>query len=171
MKTRGSMKATRFVAIMGCLALLAAIQPSSAQDDRHVLAIPMTVKLADVKWTPMFPELGDRSPQISILRIDPVTQATQLLVRIPKNFHVPMHWHAANEMYTILRGEFSVSCNGKREDLGRGDFNYIPSKIPHEAWTKKGALLFITADRPWNLNWVGDPPTQAEMLEAKKGGD
>ena len=33
------------------------------------------------------PELGADSPQISILRVDPVTQATQLLIRVPKQMH------------------------------------------------------------------------------------
>ncbi len=34
------------------------------------------VKLQDVKWERMYPEFGDSSPEIAILRVDPKTQAT-----------------------------------------------------------------------------------------------
>ena len=33
------------------------------------------MSLADVKWEKILPELGDSSPEISILRVDPKTQA------------------------------------------------------------------------------------------------
>jgi hypothetical protein len=41
-----------------------------------------------------------------------------------------------------------VECDGKRESLTQGSWNYVPSKMVHEAWTKpdEGALLFITMD-------------------------
>lgn len=143
-------------------ALLA--QPQTSQPDArsdHAL----NVKFGDLKWERMVPELGNRSSEITILRVDPGTQTTQLMIRVPKNFHVPKHWHTANETHTVLSGTFIIECEGQRMALGAGSFNYVPSKMPHEAWTtaEDGALLFITVDKAWDINWVGGPPTPKDF--------
>jgi quercetin dioxygenase-like cupin family protein len=123
-------------------------------------AQPLNLHFKDLKWERIVPELGERSPEMAILRVDPVTQATQLMIRVPKNTHVPKHWHSGNETHTVLSGTFIVECEGKRAALGPRSFNYIPSKMPHEAWTKtnEGTLLFVTVDKGWDVNWVGAPP-------------
>ena len=97
----------------------------------------------DLKWQRIVPELGERSPEIVILRVDPNTQATQLMIRVPKNTHVPKHWHTANETHTIMSGTFIIECEEKRVELGPDSFNYVPSKMAHEAWTgpEEGTLL------------------------------
>lgn len=120
----------------------------------------MFVKAQDLEWKKIMPELGDRSPEIVFLRVDPKTQATQLMIRVPKDFHVPKHWHTANETHTILSGTFIMEGEGKRAELGPDSFNYIPSKMIHEAWTTpdEGTLLFITVDGTWDINWVDGPP-------------
>jgi quercetin dioxygenase-like cupin family protein len=125
----------------------------------------LNLKFNDLKWDRMVPELGDRSSEITILRIDPRTQATQLMIRVPKNTHVPKHWHTANETHTVLSGTFVVECEGQRVELGPGSFNYMPSKMAHEAWTKAGdgTLLFITVDKAWDINWVGGPPKPTDF--------
>ena len=130
----------------------------------------LNVKAADIKWQRIFPELGARSPEISVLRVDPTTQATQLMIRVPKNFHVPQHWHTANETHTIVQGTFIIESEGKREALGVGSFNFVPGKMVHEAWTgpDEGALLFITVDSAWDLNWVNGPPKASDLIG---GGD
>lgn len=117
-----------------------------------------SVKFEDVKWEKMFPEWGADSPEIAILRVDPKTQATQLLIRNPKAMHVPRHWHTANETHTVLRGTFVFECDGKKEVLGPGSFNYIPSKMIHQAWLPDDGLAFITVDAAWDVNWVEGPP-------------
>jgi quercetin dioxygenase-like cupin family protein len=138
-------------------ALVAQSQPSQQTPPAsHALSL----KLDDLKWDRIVPELGERSPEITILRVDPTTQATQLMIRVPKNTHVPKHWHSANETHTVLSGTFVIECEGQRVELGAGSFNYVPKTMPHEAWTKadEGTLLFITVDKAWDINWVGGPP-------------
>jgi mannose-6-phosphate isomerase-like protein (cupin superfamily) len=107
--------------------------------------------LDDVKWSRIPPIPGkpapspnDPWPEIAILREAPGTRATQLFIRVPKNFHVPKHWHTANETHTIVSGTFIMECDGQRAELGAGSFNYMPSKMVHQAWTKadEGTLLF-----------------------------
>lgn len=78
--------------IMGCALLGRPVfgqtgkRPTPLQDSS---AHHLNVKSSDMKWQKMFPELGGRSAEITILRVDPTTQATQLMIRVPKNFHVP----------------------------------------------------------------------------------
>jgi len=148
------------VCILGC-ALLGSPLASQTSMPHH-----LNVKAGDIKWQRIFPELAQGSPEISILHVDPTTQATQLMIRVPKNFHVPQHWHTANETHTIVQGTFIIESEGKRETLGVGSFNFVPSKMVHEAWTTadEGALLFITVDGAWDLNWVNGPPKAADLV-------
>lgn len=138
-----------------------------ATADRKALApAMMSVRFEDLKWQKMQPELGERSAEIVILREDPATKATQLMIRVPKDFHVPKHWHSANETHTLVQGTFIVEGGGQRRKLGPGSWDYIPRRMAHEAWTtpEDGALLFITVDSAWDVHWVGGKPQSADFL-------
>ena len=128
------------------------------------------IRFQDLKWEKMQPELGDRSSEITILRVDSKTKATHLMIRVPKNFHVPKHWHTANETHTVVKGTFIIECEGKRETLTQGSWNYVPSKMAHEAWTKpnEGALLYITVESGFDINWVDGPPKPSDFLGGRK---
>ena len=125
----------------------------------------MAARYGDLKWQPIVPELGADSPQISVLRVDPKTQATQLLIHMPKRMHVPMHWHSANETHTMIVGTAVFECDGKRVEIGPGGFNYMPAKMVHEAWLPAGSLTFITVDAAWDINWMEGPPTAADLTK------
>ena len=88
------------------------------------------------------------------------------MIRVPKDSHVPLHWHSANEMHTIVSGVFVMECEGLRQALPAGSFNYIPSKMKHEAWTtpEEGTVLFITVDGPRDVNWVNGPPKASDLM-------
>jgi mannose-6-phosphate isomerase-like protein (cupin superfamily) len=117
-----------------------------------------------LKWQVMVPELGADGPQAAILRVDPKTGATQLLIRMPKRMHVPVHWHSANETHTVIKGTMVFEHGGQPHELGPGGFNYIPARTPHQAWSATDdALVFITVDGPWDVNWVNGPPTRADL--------
>jgi quercetin dioxygenase-like cupin family protein len=131
--------------------------------DRADIGHAISRRYEDLQWQTMVPELGADSPQMSILRVDPKTQATQLLIRAPKAIHVPMHWHSANETHTVIRGEWVFEHEGKRHRLGPGGFNYVSAKMPHQAWGSDDALVFITVDAGWDVNWVSGPPTKADL--------
>ncbi len=123
----------------------------------------MGARYEDLQWQAIIPDLRDDSPLISILRVDPVTRATHLLIRVPKQIHVPMHWHGANETHTVIRGNWTFEHEGRRDQLGPGGFNYIPAKMHHQAWASDEALVFITVDSAWDVNWVSGPPTKADL--------
>jgi quercetin dioxygenase-like cupin family protein len=162
LKHRRSIAASRTTILVAICALTAAAFPQGAQPEMASPSAPLNIKFQDVKWQKIFPDWTRGSPEMSILRVDPKTHATQLLIRVPKGFHVPKHWHTANETHTVITGSFTVECNGQQEELGPGSFNYMPSKMVHQAWTKPNeeTVLFITSDAAWDVNWVNGPPKQ-----------
>jgi mannose-6-phosphate isomerase-like protein (cupin superfamily) len=121
--------------------------------------------LPDIKWDKILPDLGADSPEISILHVDPRTQATKLLVRTSKAIHIRKHWHTANETHTIITGIVTFACDGNRIEMGPGSFNYMPAKMVHEAWLPANSLTFITVDSAWDVNWVEGPPTAADLTK------
>ena len=123
----------------------------------------MNARYDDLQWQPIVPELGADSPQVSVLRVDDKTHATQLLIRVPKQMHVPMHWHIANETNTMIRGTMVFEHDGQRHELGPGGFNYLPARAHHQAWSSDDALVFITVDSGWDINWVSGPPTKNDL--------
>ena len=129
---------------------------------------PIFTDLKDAKWSKIIPDLGAASPEMAILHIDPKTQATKLLIRTPKALHVRKHWHSANETHTMIKGESTFACDGKRVVQRPGDFNWLPAKMVHEAWVPAGGLVFITVDGPWDVNWVEGPPTAADLVPAPR---
>jgi mannose-6-phosphate isomerase-like protein (cupin superfamily) len=149
-----------FMAMLDCAVARQAPQRTPPQE--HALNIPAS----EMKWQRIFPEFGERSAEIAILHSDPRTGATRLMIRVPKDSHVPLHWHSANETHTIVSGVFVMECEGRRQALPAGSFNYIPSKMKHQAWTtpEEGALLFITVDGPWDVNWVNGPPKASDLM-------
>jgi len=126
----------------------------------------MSARFGDLQWQPIVAELGADSPQVAILRVDAKTHATQLLIRMPKQMHVPMHWHSANETHTVIRGTMVFEHDGERHELGPGGFNYLPARTHHQAWSSDDALVFITVDAGWDVNWVSGPPTRSDLGQA-----
>jgi quercetin dioxygenase-like cupin family protein len=157
-----------------CLLLAASLvlaedskQDSKSHKEAATTATPPMIfsNYEDLKWDKILPDLGENSPEICILRIDPKTQATSLLIRAPKGIHVRKHWHSANETHTVIHGNQVFACEGKRIEQGPGSFNYMPAKMVHEAWLPAGALVFITMDGAWDVNWVEGPPTAADLTK------
>jgi quercetin dioxygenase-like cupin family protein len=130
-----------------------------------VLNQPIFQDLSQVQWTKMLPDLGEASPEVAILHVDPTSHATQLLIRSPKALHVRKHWHSANETHTMIVGKATFECEGKKVELGPGGFNYMPAHMVHEAWVPAGGIVFITVDGPWDVNWVDGPPTSADLIQ------
>src|SRR2546427_2128461 len=99
-----------------------------ARTPEAVSQLPIFAGYGDLTWNRIVPDLGTRSPEIAILRVDPTTQATQLMIRTPAAIHVRKHWHSANETHTIIRGSAILECDGHRAELGPGSFNFMPAK-------------------------------------------
>ena len=137
----------------------------SPHDSAPSMPQPIFTAYQDFKWGKILPDLGDSSPEICILHVDPKTQATKLMIRTPKAIHVRKHWHSANETHTIFQGTAVFACDGKKSELGPGSFNYMPAKMVHEAWLPAHSLTFITVDSAWDVNCVEGAPTAADLTK------
>jgi hypothetical protein len=42
-------------------------------------------KYQDLKWQKINPEMGSKSAEIAVLHVNPTTQATEMLIRTPKD--------------------------------------------------------------------------------------
>jgi quercetin dioxygenase-like cupin family protein len=125
------------------IVMLALSMPAISSADQRTsssnLNAPFFQDLSQVQWEKMLPELGETSPEIAILHIEPTTNATQLLIRSPRALHVRKHWHSANETHTMIIGKATFGCEGHKVELGPGGFNYMPARMVHEAWTTPGS--------------------------------
>ena len=127
---------------------------------------PVSLRAEDIQWQKAFPDLGADGPDLAVVHVNPETQATQILIRAPKQVVVPWHWHTPNEALTVLKGTFTVECEGKRIDLGPGSFTYTPSRLIHRATFTEGCMIAISADGPFDIHWAGAPPTAKKPGEA-----
>ncbi len=155
----------KILVLLNVLPLIAVPFAASPENRSSQAAVPhyFSVDIRNIQWQKIVPELGVDSPEIAILRVDPQTQATHLLIRNPRKMHVPSHWHSANETHTVLAGTMVFECEGKRDVLVPGSFNFIPAKMVHQAWLPDGGLVFITVDSSWDVNWVTGPPTSSDV--------
>ena len=47
----------------------------------------------DFVWEKMLPDLGNDSPVFAVLRVDPKTNATTIMIHFPSALHIPKHTH------------------------------------------------------------------------------
>ena len=154
---------TFWVLLVLTIAALTSVRAQSPEPATTSGDAPIFKNLSDLKWDKILPDLGENSPEICFLRVDPTTHATSLLIRTSKAIHVRKHWHTANESHTMISGKAVLACKGKREELSPGGFNYMPAKMIHEAWLPADSLTFITVDGQWDINWVEGPPTATDL--------
>jgi quercetin dioxygenase-like cupin family protein len=140
------------------ISMLVAPALAHAASSSHTPVPAVYQKYQDLKWEKINPELGSKSAEIAVLHVNPTTQATEMIIRTPKDTHVPKHWHTANETITVIHGTFIVAHEGEsdRVRLEAGSFAYMPAKMIHEAWTGTDgeAMYLVTVDGAWDINWV-----------------
>lgn len=125
------------------------------------LPADMLVSVDSLRWEPRVASPGEA--QIAIVHIDKKTQATQLYFRIPPGpFHAVRHWHTANETNVVIRGTFIIQHDGgERATMKPGDFNFMPGRMIHQAWTDgEETIIFVSLDGRWDYHAASDsvPP-------------
>lgn len=118
---------------------------------------------ADLVWEKMLPALGDASPRFSILRLDPATGATTLMIEFPQAIHIPAHTHKKSETHIILGGSHLFERDGKRFDVKEHGYIYMPGNFVHEAWVPAGAKAVIILDDGWKVDWLKEGPTARDL--------
>ena len=121
---------------------------------------PTFVLPEQMVWKKIIPSMGDDAPKLTVLRHDPVTSATTMLIWTPPGFHVPRHWHSGNEKHMVVKGTFIMECNDQKFVMKPGAFNYLPARTVHQAWTPadEDCLLLTDVDTAWDVNWLDALP-------------
>src|SRR5438477_12159554 len=110
MKTRFALSILLALALLALTNLRAqTTEPMAAMSDG-----PIFKNVSDLKWDKIIPDLGENSPEICFLRVDPKTHATSLLIRTSKAIHVRNHAHTVNELLTMLSRMVVLACKAKR---------------------------------------------------------
>ena len=119
----------------------------------------------DHKWEVMLSELCKDSPLFTILRVDPQTNATTLMIDFPTALHIPKHTHEKSETHFILQGShlFENNDTGERFDVQAGGYFYLAGHIVHEAWVPAGAQAIIILEDGWTVNWLDGAPTARDI--------
>jgi quercetin dioxygenase-like cupin family protein len=123
---------------------------------------------ADMKWERMLPEFGADSPIYTILRIDPATKATTLMIEFPKAMHIPNHTHEKSETHIILGGAHIFEHDGKHYDVKEHGYIYMPGKFKHEAWVPAGSKAVIILEDGWKVDWLDGGPTAKDVGNGKR---
>src|SRR5207237_8771705 len=100
------MKAKFSVWVFLAVAIVALTQTRAQSPEPATSAgdVPIFKNLSDLKWDKIVPDLGESSPEICFLRVDPKTHATALLIRLSKALLVLKTWHIFNQLQTIIFG-------------------------------------------------------------------
>ena len=118
---------------------------------------------ADMKWEKMLAELGADSPVYAILRVDPDTKATTLMIEFPKAMHIPKHTHEKSETHIILGGAHIFEHGGRHFDVKEHGYIYMPGKFEHEAWVPAGSKAIIILEGGWKVDWLDGGPTAKDV--------
>ena len=146
---------------LAVLMSLAATERASAQANLRrshpdsSLAVMLT-SLDSIRWTPRDP--APNRSQIAIIHVDQRTGATQLYFRLPAGFHATRHWHSANETNVVIKGAFTIQHDGgERVRMTSGDFNFMPGRMIHQAWTEDAeTIVFVSLDARWDYHAAPD---------------
>jgi hypothetical protein len=117
--------------LIAALTLILGAASSGQEADRPSHDMPFAIDLANVKWTSL-----DNAAQYSILQVDPISGATQMLWRLAANAKSPCHWHSASESNVVVQGSVVMQHLGMPDStLGVGGFSFVPKAMKHKLST------------------------------------
>ena len=109
----------------------------------------------------------------SILHGNPNTGASVLLTKLTPGCVTPWHWHTTNESTVVVSGRFKLEAKGEAvQNVGVGDYLYMPSKHPHQTTCIAACMLSTTSNSARDIHYIDKdgkeiPPEQALKLGAK----
>lgn len=126
----------------------------------HGLAEVLSKNKNDQKWEPVFPDLGNDSPLVCLLRVDPDTGAATVMLKFPKTFHFPKHTHGKGETTYIVAGAhlFEDCESGSRYEVKEQGYFYMPAKKIHQAWVPSGTLVLTFLEGGLQADWLDQRP-------------
>ncbi len=151
----------KYVSIVLLLTMLGCDDSATLSDTESEISVLTNTQ--DLQWEKMVPELGDDSPELATLRVDPVTKTPTILARFPTDIHIPRHVHPDGETHVILEGSHLFDQDGLRYDVQKHGHLYMPGGLVHEAWVPAGTLAMISVEGGFNVDWLDGPPSAADV--------
>jgi hypothetical protein len=151
------------------LCLLLPFAPAAAEEVTHIMLQP-----SEIKWSDAPPNLP-AGAKLAVLYGDPSKPALFIIrLKLPANYKIPAHWHPTDESVTVLSGSFMMGF-GDKLDVTKatafpiGGFCVTPAKTSHYAFTKKEAVIEVTAMGPFATTYVNpsDDPSKAATPSKK----
>lgn len=113
----------------------------------------------NIKWGAAPPTLP-KGAKLAVLAGDPSKPGPFVMrLMMPASFKIPPHWHSAAESVTVIAGTLYLGMGDTLDmktanELKTGGFHSIPAMVHHYAFTKKGAVVQIHGEGPFNITYI-----------------
>ncbi len=150
----------RMLAIAIGIAALAL--PATAQMNNE----QMKVQTADSAAYGQLPVLPSCS-SFNLLRGDPNSGPSVLLVKASSGCVVPWHWHTAREELMLADGTGSVEMKGEAAHaLSKGTYVLLPGKNQHQFTCKTQCLFFIDVADKFDIHYIDRAGNEIPVQQA-----
>ena len=139
------------------VASLASTVPLSAHADRKMAAKPVIKPAADLKWTPLVPELGDKGPQLSVVFGDLKKGPVGLLLKQPAGARPGPHTHTSDYWAVVVTGQlqdFEPGMGASAKKLPTGSWWMQPGKAAHDNHCFEGSECILFAYFPKGFDFA-----------------
>jgi len=147
----------KVVAAAALLAVLAVMAPFLAQERSREKSGKdlLVVKPSEIKW-----EKADGMPEgvwVSHLTGDSNVAPFVDMLKFARGTRIPLHWHSANHLVTVLSGTLLVGREGAPEDgmgmeVPAGGYVRITAKSPHWTFAKEDTIFVVSGDKENDLH-------------------
>lgn len=136
------------VGILAIAAWLLGSVPQAGAGTERPMVIPPDQ--TDLKWQPCDPL--PEGCEFALVHVDPAKGSSHILVRAPKGYVFPAHWHTYAEYFGWFEGKGSiVDEGGNVMSLTPGAYKYMPSYTIHWAVCDEPCLFLIYRPRPADM--------------------
>jgi len=119
----------------------------------HLMVLP-----AELKWT----DVGSLPPGAKLAVIEgPLNEAKPFTFRLklPANYQIPAHFHAAIEHVTVISGTFNMGMGDKLDAkatraLAAGSVAIMQPGTRHYATTNEETVVQVHGVGPWTITYV-----------------
>jgi quercetin dioxygenase-like cupin family protein len=111
---------------------------------------------ANVDWQPLELEGFEPGAEFTMLRGElEDEQGSELLIRLPPGYEVPVHSHTSDEVYVWLEGAFDlVDSDGARTEFAGPAYINLPGNAPPHGLvcgSEQACLLYVNYSRPFDV--------------------
>jgi len=149
------------VRIAVLVASLASTITLTAHADKHMMmkTHPVIRPSADLKWTPLVPELGAKGPQISVVFGDLKKGPVGILLKQPAGARPGPHTHTSDYWAVVVKGQVQDFEPGKGDaaaTLAAGSWWMQPGKAAHDNHCALGSecVVFVYFPRGFDFSPV-----------------